>query len=178
MTDHEHNHDEGTCAHCGGMSHDEYLANIRECIAGKPGWGLVGVLGEGDETPFVYTVGLWENYGYPELLIKGLPHRVGGEILNLLGAKIRDEKWMPVVGADVLGFVGDGGKIPLRFATPVGFPDIGHAFVATTIYRSEDFLVQLVQWPDREGWFPGDSACDPQTVLAQRAVSDYDEPEE
>lgn len=54
------------------------------------GWHVVNVLAEGDLPEFTYTIGLYQNYRHPEILVYGLPRDRAHPIVNELGEGIRN----------------------------------------------------------------------------------------
>lgn len=59
------------------------LADIRTY-----GWQLVSI--EDVEPGYVFSVGLFHTFGHPEILAFGLPQPILGEVLNRIGALVRD----------------------------------------------------------------------------------------
>src|SRR5208282_6108854 len=48
----------------------------------KFGWHCVDIMAEGDAGPFSFTVGLFNTYKHPELIIFGLPSNIAHRILQ------------------------------------------------------------------------------------------------
>ncbi len=67
---------------------DAYVEKVRQTIE-RHGWAIQAIP-DADPYPFQYTVGLFPVVGY-ELIVIGLPHQVGGTLLNdLAGAVVRE----------------------------------------------------------------------------------------
>ena len=63
-------------------------AQMRADIA-TYGWHVVKVL-EDDEGPaFAFTIGLWQRFQHPELIVFGLPLETMHQMLNGAGAAVR-----------------------------------------------------------------------------------------
>lgn len=54
------------------------------------GWHVINVLAEGELPEFSYTIGLFQNYRHPEILVYGLPRDRAHPMVNELGGSIRD----------------------------------------------------------------------------------------
>jgi hypothetical protein len=104
-----------------------------------------------DEQPeYSYTVGLWESFGQPEVLVFGLEEEVAEDLLNVVADEAsEDAKFLPDSKHDGL-LVG----YPARFfvvAQPqyaALVPQIGWAYAGEVVP-----VVQLV-WPDKQGRWP------------------------
>jgi len=70
----------GSCRGCGGAG-----------WSGRKGGG------------WVYTVGLLENFGHPELIVTDIDYEVGGALLNELGERVRSGMDLRTMSADSLG---------------------------------------------------------------------------
>lgn len=53
-------------------------------------WSIVYTQSESGGTSWAYTVGLWENFGHPEVMISGLGHSVSVSILNVVGNHVKN----------------------------------------------------------------------------------------
>ncbi len=116
------------------------------------GWAPVSVFGgwtEEDSPSLVYTVGLYKNYGHPELLISGIPTRVSLDILA------------PVVERIKLGesFVHGQMDTWALNGCPICFAAIPQKLVSSHMGKSElayDLPPPALQiyWPDSSGNFP------------------------
>jgi len=123
----------------------------------KFGWHCMKVFGDNDHEPFAYTLDLFASYGYPELLIYGLPGEVAHSVLALAAKAAA------------------GGK-PLTLGEPTeelleGYPCVlvpvpraeyaEHVGFARWYYEGDDFPVQQIIWPSKAGLFPWHPSAPP-----------------
>lgn len=108
-----------------------------------------------DELPaYATTVGLWENFGQPEVVVFGLPPEVGEELLQAI-ADQNDEGVTFLPGSRHQGLL-EG--YPVRFLVLGAAARERLCAVARWAYGGEEFpAVQLV-WPDPQGRWPWDPA--------------------
>ena len=109
-------------------------------------WAVTGVLGDAAHPPIAYTSGLTD-LGRPELVMTGLPPRLGGLLL--------DHAAQSVVGDPAFGA---GSSVPARLRRPVALRaidviDAGSMRLTRILYGLRFEAVQLV-WPDDEGRYP------------------------
>jgi len=123
-----------------------------------------------DDGPgFSFTVGLWETFGQPEVLVFGLEDEVAQDLLDEI-ADQADEGKTFVVDSSHDGLLQ---HYPARFlAVPKGFyrEFLG---VAVWAYEGDDFPVVQLVWPDKQGRWPWEQGVrevfrDRQPVLARR----------
>ncbi len=133
---------------------EKLLADVKEY-----GCHILNVAGDG-RSDFSYSVGLYANFGHPEIVIIGLP---SGTAMSLINA-VRDRAASGAPVAD--GTMSDG----LVRGYPVAFVRVEQEhFVdrfgfANWFYRSlapGGFPVLQLVWPDRQGLFPWHAAFDP-----------------
>jgi hypothetical protein len=74
------------CRLCDGASRDDLIAEDRLAIAVN-GYTLCGV-GDDDHYPWVYTCGLVDSAGHPELVIAGVSTDTSAKVLNALATGI------------------------------------------------------------------------------------------
>jgi hypothetical protein len=123
----------------------ELAANIK-----KHGW-LVFNIG-GGKVPFSYTVGLFETFGHPEMVISGLPDDVALAVLNNLGSDVA--KGIVREAERQYDDVLDGYPCVFKPVPSTVYEDyFGRALV---FYEGSDFPVLQCLWPDRLKRFPGD----------------------
>ena len=133
---------------------DESESFIVACVA-DPGWSVQAVpAGQtADEPSFAYTIGLFQNYEHPELIVLGLRPELMHSMLNTVGERIKaGERLRP---GDRLAEVIDGFDVTLRpVLDPRSFEE--HVGYARWFYKGAPFpLFQLV-WPDKQARFPGE----------------------
>lgn len=114
------------------------------------GWHCIHITAEGALVSYSFTVGLFQSYGHPELIVFGLPQQVAHDILATAADAARS-----------------GSPIDLTEPTQALLTDACCEFVAVpaTAYREhvgyalwyyEKKLFPLYQivWPSRSGLFP------------------------
>jgi hypothetical protein len=104
------------CQMCEGWSLEEVRQDLSERID-RFGWALQGVTGP---RPWVYTIGLTERFGHPELIMAGVDISCASFALNVLGAGIGDgETFTPgLEGVDVDDVPLDFGQVhPVHVAS-------------------------------------------------------------
>lgn len=128
------------------------------------GWHIVMVssaVGEPEEIPFAYTVGLQASFGWPELLCYGLATDTLAALLNNAVKELREGRRPPTEGF-VLRDVAKGLECRL---SPVARRHHGeHLGFAIWFARYRGINpsdIQCLQmfWPDREGRFPDEPDC-------------------
>lgn len=100
------------CDMCEGRTLDQYLDRMRELVR-THGWALQSVHGRGP-VGWVYTIGLIDSYGHPELLTIDTDIGRAATLLNHLGATIRDGTVLAPGPADA-----DGAQVELVAVHPV-----------------------------------------------------------
>jgi hypothetical protein len=107
------------------------------------------------EPPFAYSLGAWESYGVPELVVFGLRRDVGSDMINhVIGLHRGGRRFR--TGVPEVGVLRDG--IPVYFleADPAQAKLFAH--FADWYYEAEPFPLWQIVWPDRNGAFPWDPA--------------------
>lgn len=103
---------------------------------GLPGWS--------------YSIGLYDSFRHPEIIIFGLPSDVMNRAINNLGEEIRSGKMYDTGFEYEEPF--DGLKCVFHLANKSWYP----IFVgrATSFYEGEDFPILQCIWPDKEKNYP------------------------
>lgn len=118
----------------------------------ESGLHVVTVAGEGGRPGYSFTVGLWESFGQPEVVVFGLPQEIAHELLELL-ADEADEGHRFLAGTRHEGLLQD---YPVRFFEVPKSRYAEYLGSACWAYEGDDFpAVQLV-WPDKQGRWPWD----------------------
>jgi hypothetical protein len=135
---------------------DRVRADIRQ-----HGWHVVLVPPERDSPGWGHTIGLWERYRHPELLVFGSEPRQLGALLNALGERVRGGRRFAA------GEHEQGVLQGLGFAFRALAPRWIGVFLGNAAwhYQSESFPTLQGFWPDSKGRFPWDAGC-------ARAVAD------
>jgi hypothetical protein len=148
---------------------DDSEQNVLDNIA-RYGWHCVHVLGEGEHRAFSYTVGLDQSYGYPELLIYGLPRDTSHAVLAIAAEKAAQHQPIDVTRpTDELleGYPCVFVEIPKdEYPEHVGF--------ARWFYEGDSFPVQQIVWPSRGGFFPWHEEAPDSFKKAQPVLGQYE----
>ena len=118
---------------------------------------------------FAFSIGLWENYEQPEVVVFGLPPEVAIELINGVADDVDDGKRF-AHGQQAEGLLQ---HYPVRFLAVPRERYAEFLGTASWAYEGDDFpAVQLV-WPDKQGrwpWDPGvrDGFREMQPVLGPR----------
>lgn len=104
-----------------------------------------------DQPPFAYSLGAWESYGAPELIIFGLDSQVASDIINNVMAQYAAGRRFV---CDVVeeGIAAKGVPVVFLEADP-GLAKV-YATSADLYYEGEAFPLWQIVWPDRNGRFP------------------------
>src|SRR5688572_17373101 len=108
-----------------------------------------------DEPPFAYSLGAWESYGAPELIVLGLEGEVAADIINsVMGQYLEGRRFR--CGMPETNVLANG--VPVFFLE--ADPAIARIFATFTdwYYEGEPFPLWQIVWPDRNGCFPWDGA--------------------
>src|SRR3954464_10944485 len=125
---------------------DKAKADIRE-----HGWHVVGVRGAGGPG-FLFTIGLWESYQHPEILLFAPSENPGTLMAPLVTLVKRVVAGERLKSGQVLGKVFTDHDGAIRDVLPRWFP--GFLGTAGGVYGNWDFPVVQLYWPDRAGRFP------------------------
>jgi hypothetical protein len=137
---------------------DDFFDEQSEIIE-KFGWAVVHVVPTEDDppdtVPFAYTVGL-TGYGFPELIIAGLPPETGHVLLNEMAGRVCDESLLLRHGHRIRGLI-DGQDVWV-----VGGDITEALFPGAALMRYGDGRVRLLQltWPDAADRFPWQNGYD------------------
>ena len=111
------------------------------------GWHVIKVP-ELDSTPgWAFSLGLFHNYGHPEIVVFGLSLDRMHEIVNVIGEMVAEgHRFLPgATSHDVV----DGYQCEFREVKRVWYkPFLGYAM---WLYRGSEFPVCQCLWPDRNG---------------------------
>lgn len=152
------------------MSKRDVIAGIREHI-GTTGWSVLSIFPteEDPDYGFCYIVGLTETFGHPEIYIVGLNPQSAHAVLNGLGESIRDGKRFD--GAMLSDEALQG--YPAAFRPLTERSAIEHSKIAREALENVKFEATQMFYPDKEGNFPWDSACDPKYAEMQLGLFEY-----
>ena len=149
---------------------DEHMLEMHDKIR-RHGCTFTGVFGDGPS--WVYSTGLLDTYGHPELTVVGLPMAESFALVNTWAALIRAGVH-PKVGSAV----DERGGFPARFIEVDARRCDPDTSQFADWHRYHDFIgcrtmplrmLQLV-YPDERGRFPGDDGYDPEHRLTQELL--------
>lgn len=141
-----------------GMTYEEAQGALFERVIEaihRVGWNASGIMASECSLPFTYTSGLTLQ-GKPELIIVGIDPRKGhATIADLLALDQPLEAGREYEGVLV------GYKVRLAEVTEEMRSEMSMTrLVCSALGDSEEFSALQIQWPDREGRFPGDPGCE------------------
>lgn len=150
----------------GAYSADVVAAiNRAKADIARTGWHLVVVGGEDGAPGFIYTVGLWQRYRHPELMIVAPDEKPEGFVGNLTALAKRvatGEALKPNVPIE--GAFGKH-KGVARQIHENWYPSF--LGIAGAVYNSFDFPALQVYWPDRQGLYAWEAQADPELFRVQ-----------
>jgi hypothetical protein len=131
----------------------------------KGGWGVIACPEEKDSPPFAFTIGLFEKFGHPEIILFGMDSRESAKALNFMGARIQDGEVFKALQAynDVL-------TSQCMFA-PVDVQQDYWLGYARWYYKKDFPAIQCV-WADTNGRWPWNTDCDPGVAGRQMILNE------
>lgn len=123
------------------------------------GWHHVHVQAEGRTPAYAFSLGLYANYGHPEIIVFGLSPHVAQQLLNIIaagvvGAKSEYETFKPyenIARGTRIAFI----PVAKKFISE--YFGYGRWFYQST--QGEFPALQMV-WPDRQGRLPWEESYD------------------
>jgi hypothetical protein len=114
------------------------------------GWHCVNIMAEGENVEYSFTIGLFQSYGHPELIIFGLPSSVSHQVLAIAADAAKAGSPLDLTRpTDALlnnyscCFV----EVPFsEYRDHVGY--------ARWYYQGNNFPLYQIVWPSRSGLFP------------------------
>lgn len=121
----------------------------------KYGWHAIFITAEPDIPGYGFTVGFFQSYDHPEIVISGLSHQVTHELFRLLSVPIMaGQRFQPGdETSDIANFV-------CRFITVE--QSFYHEYLgfARWFYRGSGFPALQLVWPDPGEHFPWEQGYD------------------
>ncbi len=115
------------------------------------GWHVAGVE-EGESGPaFAYSIGAFQSFGLPEIILFGLPMKSMQSIINVCVDEFKAAGGPPKLGEPVQGIL-EGFPVVFRKVGEDYFR--GYLGYALWFYKGRDFPVLQCIWPDKQGRFP------------------------
>ncbi|NJR52844.1 MAG: DUF4262 domain-containing protein [Leptolyngbyaceae cyanobacterium CSU_1_3] len=129
----------------------------------KYGWHAIKIMGDSEGPAFAYSIGLYETYHHPEIILFGLPLSLMHEIMNVISNEIK---------------AGKGFQTGVRYESildnyEVTFLAVNQADYAAYLgyalwyYQGTSFPVLQCVWPNRNGAFPWEAEADQQFQMQQ-----------
>ncbi len=130
----------------------------------RMGWHIVMVEGE-DSPGFLYTIGLWQSYRHPELLVVASGREAGGMAGRIasLGQRVAAGESF-TSGAPIERAFGEH-QGAAKEIQKTWYPN--YLGIAGAVYEDFEFPAMQVFWPDREGLFPWQAQADPELFRFQ-----------
>jgi len=145
---------------------DEVDAKIVSDIE-EHGWHVIKVFADESGPAFAYSIGLFQTFRHPEILIVGLGLDTMHRIINTIGIEVKQGKTFR--DGCQYGDILDGYECAFREVLPEYYRELFGC--AISHYGGLDFPVVQCVWPDRERRFPWDRDCAPQIRRDQRTYS-------
>ncbi len=143
----------------------DLLASDRKLLQTLEEWGwFVIKVGASDSLPaFAYSLGLYERFKHPEIVLFGLDFEIMHRLINDAGKRIRQGQTYEDRHRynDLL----DGHECEFRRVDPRRYD--GLLNYAVWYYRSQPFPALQLVWPDSQGHFPGESGFDEKFTKVQ-----------
>ena len=113
---------------------------------------------------FTYTIGLYKNYGHPELIAVGLPAQTTDSFFETLAGRIKQGETISI-GTPHHDLIRS--NLPIYFlpVAPVHYPD--YLIQATHYNQTEDYPCLQLLWPDSAGKMPWEPTFDPRFAQLQ-----------
>jgi hypothetical protein len=116
------------------------------------GWHVALIMEDDDGPSFAYSIGLFQNFGHPEMIIIGLDVDVLHGMINIIGAEVRQGR--RYADGDSASGVLEGFVVRFQVVARGHYHE--HLGYARWFYKGDDFPVLQCLWPDRQGRFPAD----------------------
>lgn len=155
------------------MSYVQLLNKVTEDID-RVGWSVMSVSANNDTDlvpQFAYTIGLWQTYKHPEVIILGLPISVAHILLNDIGKMVKVGKAIKQYPELHYGLIEN---YPVAFfAVEQDLDDeVYSSFFGTgrRFYGDRTPTLQMI-YPDKFGLFPWQDRCSQVVINAQPTLS-------
>lgn len=128
---------------------DESERQLLDDVA-EYGWHCIHIMEEGKQVGYSFTVGMYQTFGHPELIIFGLSSSVSHQILSIVADAA--QAGTPIDLSQPTDALIDHysccfAEVPLsEYYEHVGF--------ARWYYQGDDFPLYQIVWPSKSGLFP------------------------
>jgi hypothetical protein len=135
----------------------------------KFGWHIIAVAPREDEffVEFAFTVGLFQTYQHPELILFGLSRNVAHRVLAKCVQCIEEN--LPFADGQVRSDVLNDYDTALLAVDQSFYAE--YLGSAIGFYDTVEFPALQLVWPDRNHHFPWEPACDPTFIESQTILS-------
>lgn len=113
------------------------------------GWHVMKVMEEAGLPPFAYSIGFFENYRHPEIIVFGLDLDLMHAMINFAGQDIKNGKRF-----ESRGFYSDLIASYDCWFTDVPVEHCSKAGWAVWYYKNRDFPLRQCIWPTTQGIYP------------------------
>jgi hypothetical protein len=151
-------------------------AGEEKCLADIERYDLhvLKVHGDSEWPEFAYSVGLFQRFGVPEIIILGLKGDLAHSLLNEIASRAR--QGTRFVAGDTIHDLLEGFEVVLR-PVPKHFIE-PHFGWAIWLYGNEDFPALQLVYPTTSGVWPWDSSASEslktlQPILESAAIPDW-----
>ena len=124
------------------------ISNIAEF-----GWHAVNIIEDDDHPPWTYTIGLYESYGFPELIIFGRSRATAHHALNTVATALEGNH-PPDLNAATVDLI-PGIPCLFRKVSTRYYQD--YVGFARWFYRKRDFPLYQIIWPNHDNLYPWDN---------------------
>jgi Domain of unknown function (DUF4262) len=113
---------------------------------------------------FSYSTGLLFSYNHPEIILCGLSSRTAHAIINEIGNAVASGRKYDL-DKDYTDIFADEVKCRFPRMHFSGYSE--YVLLSRWFYEDDQFPVWQCFWPDEEGFYPWDAACDPEVIESQ-----------
>jgi len=153
---------------------DDHERQMLDDIA-KYGWHVVGIASDEKYPAWAFSVGLFETFGHPEVLLKGLKVETLMGMVNLVGERVKSgEVFQPKRRYN--STVAE--NLDCRFQTVEESLYDDYIGAAEWYYGHKQFPLLQCLWPDKSNRLPGDKGYPEAWVCLQEMTSIDDDAEE
>ncbi len=150
---------------CEGGNDEKVLADVAEF-----GWHLVKILERSDSPGWAFSIGLYQTFNHPEVVVFGLNGDLMHSVISSIGEDLRTGKKF-----EIDGHYNDLIEAYSCTFKPVSqiwyYPFLGYA---NWFYGNMEYPVIQCIWPDKNSRFPWDSQFNPNWTCAQPLLFNQD----
>jgi hypothetical protein len=132
------------------------------------GWHVINVVSDDEGPAFSYSIGLYENFGHPEVIVFGLSIDVMHLMINGIGDRIKEGGRYGDV--DESGDVLEGYNVIFRTVELKHYPE--YFGYANWFYQGDQFPALQCIWPDSLHRFPWHHSFNQSLAARQPILSD------